>query len=197
MNVIESKIEIACQQVLNNDSSVFSVQWVHIPLRHNGTLTPDFVLNRYFIFLRRFTLGMVIPKWTESGLEFRFLCTGLNLLAFSAPVRVDKDGLSSLTFHICGGRFVQRNRCDRGTFSFLTEKTENKIRVTVLLDNYHPRLLGSASPGRLRKYLYHYTQAHVHKLVTINFLAFLFRELEGKGSRCTVVAAAVRSGEDI
>jgi len=193
----KTKIEIACQQVLMHDASVFSIQWTLLPAQYAATLTPDFVLERYFSYLRRFTLSLVRPAWTENGLEFRLLSTKLHLLAFSAPVHSSEGGVDSLTLHICGGPFVQSKLCDRGRFSFITGIISGGVKVTVQLAEYHPRLLGSTTPGRFRKNLYRLTQAYIHKLVTTRFLAALYRDLAGEKVSFTIVSARIQAGEDI
>jgi hypothetical protein len=192
-----TEIEIACQQVLTHDASVFSIQWTVMPEKYAATLTPDFVLERYFSYLQRFTLSMVRPAWTENGLEFRLLSSKLHLLAFSAPIHTRTGNASSITFHICGGPFVQSKLCDRGCFSFITEKISGGVKVTVRLSEYHPRLLGNTTPGRFRKNLYRLTQAFIHKLSTTRFLAALYRELSGEKSTFTIVTAHIQAGEDI
>ena len=192
-----TNIDIACQQVLTHDGSVFSIQWTVIPEKYSATLTPDLVLERYFSYLQRFTLSLVRPAWTESGLEFRLLSTKLHLLAFSAPIHAGTGVVASMTFHICGGPFVQRKLCDRGCFSFITEKISGGVKVTVRLSEYHPRLLGNTTPGRFRKNLYRTTQAFIHKLATTRFLASLYRELAAEKATFTIVTAHVQAGEDI
>lgn len=180
-----------------HDASVFSIQWTLLPAQFAATLTPEFVLERYFSYLRRFTLSLVRPAWTENGLEFRLLSTKLHLLAFSAPVHSSEGGVDSLTLHICGGPFVQSKLCDRGRFSFITGIISGGVKVTVQLAEYHPRLLGSTAPGRFRKNLYRLTQAYIHKLVTTRFLAALYRDLAGEKVSFTIVSARIQAGEDI
>ena len=197
MKTDDAKIEILCQQVLMHDASVFSVQWTVFPEHHAATLTPDFIMGKYQSFLRRITLSLARPVWTANGLDFRLLSTKIGLLAFAAPIYSDADSISSVTLHICGGHFVQRDQCNRGRFSFMTEKFDGGVKVTVQLADYHPRLLGSLTPSGYRKLLYRLTQACIHKLVTVKFLSNLYQELEGGKISFRVVKAHVRSGEDI
>ncbi len=180
-----------------HDASVFSIQWTVLPAQYAATLTPEFVLERYFSYLRRFTLSLVRPAWTENGLEFRLLSTKLHLLAFSAPVHYSEGGVDSITLHICGGPFVQSKLCDRGRFSFITEIISGEVQVTVRLSEYHPRLLGSTAPGRFRKNLYRLTQAFIHKVVTTRFLAALYRDLAGEKVSFRIVTVHIQAGEDI
>jgi hypothetical protein len=197
MKKAETKIEIACQQVLTQDASVFSIQWAVFPEQHAATLTPDFIMGKYLSFVRRFTLSLARPVLTENGPEFRLFSTKIHLLAFAPPIYSDAGGISSVTLHICGGHFVQRDQCNRGRFSFMYEKFDGGVKVTVQLADYHPRLLGSLNPCRYRKLLYRLTQACIHKIVTVRFLSNLYRELEGEKTSFRVVKAHVRSGEDI
>lgn len=192
-----SKKEIACQQILEKDGSVFSVQWVVIPGHHATRLDPEFIMERYFSYLRFFTLNLVRPLRTESGIEFRLLSSKLYLLSFATPIYFENTVVRSITLHICGGPFVQSRRCDRGSFSFQTEIFAAGVKVTLQLDEYHPRLLGSTTPGRFRKNLYRFTQAFVHKLVTTMFLASLYREMEGSEFLFKTVSVNVRDGENI
>jgi hypothetical protein len=197
MKAAETKIEIFCQQVLAQDSSVFSIQWTVFPAQHSKTLSPDFIMGKYLSFVRRFTLSMARPVLTANGPEFRLFSTKIHLLAFAPPIYSDAGGTGSVTLHICGGHFVQRDQCNRGRFSFMTEKIDGGIKVTVQLADYHPRLLGSLTPCRYRKLLYRLTQAWIHKIVTVRFLSNLYRELEGENTSFCVVKVHVRSGEDI
>jgi hypothetical protein len=191
------RIEIACQQVLKENASVFSEQWIILPGEYAGRLTPDFIMGSYFSYLKRVTLFLAWPVTTEHGVEFRFMATKFHLLTFAAPLYADEDGVNSVTLRICGGPFVQGDQCNRGKFSFCREEVPDGIRVSVRLSGYYPRLLGSRAPGRFRKYLYRFTQAFIHKLVTTRFLAFLYRDLTGARPRFCIAALHEEAGEDI
>jgi hypothetical protein len=197
MKAAEKKIEIACQQVLTDDGSVFSIQWTVIPQRHAVTLTPNFLLDRYQAYLRRVTLSLVRPLQAGEGLAFRLLTTKVTLLTFAAPAYSSDKGIHAVTLQICEGHFVQASCCNRGQFSFITESVNGGVKITVQLSEYYPRLLGSRTPSLPRKWLYQLTQAWVHKIVTVRFLARLYRELEGKGTSFRVVKVCVQEGEEI
>ncbi len=197
MNSEENGQIISCQQVLTGNGSVFSVQWTVLPARHGAILTPQFILDEYLAYLRRFTLSLARPVRTVNGLEFRFLSTKMHLLAFAAPTFSEEGGVRSVTLRICGGSFVQGDRCNRGSFSFLCENVEGGVKVTVRLADYFPRLLGSGSPSLFRKWLYRVTQAAVHRLVTIRFLASLYRKLTDEAPRFRIESVHERDGEDI
>ncbi len=184
---------IACQQVLLEGAAVFSIQWMVMPAVHAPLLTPVALLERYLVHIRRFTLGLIRPARTETGIEFRLLGTTCALLRFNPPLRQGDD---ILTLAIRGGVLVQRDQCGRGELAFLAEPTPDGIKVTLRLSDYSPLLLGSSNPSPLRKWLYRMTQASIHKLVTVRFLSRLYRELTG--NRCVqVVKVQVQSGEEI
>ncbi|HEX8961062.1 MAG TPA: hypothetical protein VF775_05775 [Geobacteraceae bacterium] len=188
--------EIASQQVLRADSSVFSVQWMTLPPRHAPAITPDRLLERYLAHVRRFTLSLVRPVRSAEGIEFRLLATRLSLLSFGAPIAEGDGVTSSTTLRISGGYLVQPRECDRGELSFITDPGSEGIRITVRLADYCPLLLGSRRPSGWRKLLYRLTQALLHKHVTTRFLARLYHELEGRGRRVRVVKVS-GGGEDI
>jgi hypothetical protein len=197
MKAAENRIKIACQQVITDEGSVFSIQWTVLPQRHAAKLTPCFLLERYQDYLRHVTLFLVRPLQTGEGLEFRFLSTKVALLTFAAPTFSSEQGINAGTLRICAGHFVQAACCNRGKFSFIAESVSDGVKISVQLSEYYPRLLGSHTPSLFRKWLYRLTQAWVHKVVTVRFLANLYRELEDEGACFRVVKVFVRKGEDI
>jgi len=197
MDVVKEKKEIACQQVLTEDGSVFSLQWMVLPQRHAAMLTPQFLLQRYLDYLRRVTLSLVRPLRTEEGLEFRLLSTKAALLTFAVPAFSSELSIHAGTLRICEGHFVQAACCNRGKFSFMAESVSDGVKISLQLSEYYPRLLGSRTPSFFRKWLYRLTQAWVHKVMTVRFLAHLYQELEGDESGFRVVKVFVREGEEI
>ena len=187
--------DIACQQVLIHDASVFSIQWVVLPSHHAPQLTPERLLQRYLDHVRRSTLGLVRPRAGGAGIEFRLLVTGFSLLTFRGPLLDTTQHGSSATLQICGGILVQARQCHRGQLVFRSQPVGQGIRVTLELSEYCPLLLGSPVPARWRKLLYRLTQAYIHKFVTVRFLARLYRELQGGSRRVRVVAVTVKEGE--
>ena len=189
--------EIACQQVLMEDSSVFSVQWMSISERLGAGVTPDFLFDRYLAYIRRFTLSLIRPRVMAEGVEFRLLGLPLSLISFTEPVRRKEQHGASISLAICGGFLVQSDQCDRGDLSFLVEEADGGVRLTLRLADFCPLLLGSASPSPFRKFLYRFTQAYIHKVVTVRFLARIYRELAG-GSACVrIVPVRVCQGEEL
>ena len=189
--------EIACQQVLREDSSVFSIQWMTLSARHAVAVEPERLLERYLVHVRRFTLSMVRPVQSAERIDFRLIATRLNLLSFVPPLAAD-DGLTcSITLRISGGYLVQPRECGRGELSFITEPCGKGIKVVVRLADYCPLLLGNRRPSRGRKLLYRFTQAVLHKVVTVRFLVRLYHELEGRDKPVRVVKASGIAGEEI
>ncbi|WP_298271165.1 hypothetical protein [Geobacter sp.] len=189
--------EIACRQVLREDSSVFSVQWTKLPRRLAAGVTPDWLLDRYLAWIRSFTLTMVRPCRTEDGIEFRLAGTAKSLLRFTAPRRLREAEQDSLSLAICGGMLVQPGQSRRGSLTFAVASEREEVRLTIRLNDYFPLILGSASPSRLRKILYRFTQASTHKVVTIRFLARICRHLGGGDGRVRVIRAEGPQGEEI
>lgn len=188
--------EIACQQVLIEDYSVFSIQWMEVPGEYASTLTPSFLLEKYLAHIRRFTFSLIRPTRTEQRIEFRLFTTKISLISFWLPSsRRDNPG-ESLTLDICGGLLVQPQESCKGELSFICEVVAEGVKTTLQLSDYHPLLLGSRKPSKFRKCLYRLTQAYIHKIVTIKFLARLYHELTGKNVCIRVAQVKVKEGEE-
>lgn len=182
--------QIACQQVLVEDNSVFSIQWTDLPSELAADLTPEALLAHYLTAIRRMTGGLIKPVQTADGISFN-LFGSLPLLCFLPP----EPEQSWLALRICGGLLVQRDQCDRGELAFNCSALDSgQIRVILRLSDYCPLLLGSTSPSAIRRWLYRLTQATLHRLVTVRFLAQLYRRLGGTAAKVTTVRVTVREG---
>jgi len=188
--------EIACQQILAEDQSVFSIQWVVIPGVTPLRLTSGWLLDRYLAYVERFTCAVVRPALTENSLEFRLGNSTVPLIKFNLPLHADTMHGTSTTLRICGGYLVQPKECDRGQLDFIVEEVAAGVRITLQLSDYCPLLLGSNRPSLWRKWLYRLTQAYIHKIVTIRFLAMIYRQLTGSRPKSRVVKVALRKGEE-
>ncbi len=185
--------QIACQQVLVEDSSVFSVQWSDFPAAISTGLTPKGVLERYLAYLRYATLTAIRPTRTPDGIEFRLAGSRLSLITFLPS----DDSSDMVALRICGGLLVQRQQCHRGELLFTVNPVPGGVRICLQLSDYCPLLLGSLEPSPLRRWLYRLTQAAIHRLVTVRFLVLLYRELSGGRPAVRVVKAAVRDGRPV
>lgn len=186
----EQPQQIACQQVLVEDNSVFSIQWIELSPELAAGLTPDNVLRRYMAAIRRMTSGIIQPIETSEGVAFSLLGR-FPLLCFLPPVPEE----TGLALRICGGLLVQKAQCDRGELLFQCEPLpDGRTRVLLRLSDYCPLLLGSPRPSIIRRWLYRLTQATLHRLVTIRFLSLLYRELGGTARTVKTVTVQVRQG---
>jgi hypothetical protein len=194
MNKRHDYQEIACQQVLVEDSSVFSVQWSIFPVQIAAELTPIILLERYLAHIRRATFSVIRPTEAASGIELRLLgCRHMSLISFLRP----EEEHMSTTLRICGGLLVQPHQCHRGELRFAVEPTPEGVKVSLQLSDYCPLILGNASPSPVRRWLYRLTQAAIHRLVTIRFLMLLYRDLAGSSASVRVVNANVRDGSPV
>lgn len=186
-------LEIACQQVMVEDASVFSVQWTDLPDAIAGTISAGELLGRYLGYIKKGTLTLIRPVALGSGIEFRLIGTGRSLISFLPPEYDD----GAVTLRICGGFLVQPRRCDRGELRFGVEKLPGYLRVSLQLSDFCPLILGSSSPSPVRFWLYRVTQAAIHRLVTVRFLSLLYHELAGPSAGVRIVKVAVRAGKAV
>ncbi len=185
--------EIACQQILMDDNSVFSIQWSILPESLAAGITPEVLAERYLIYIRSCTWSFIRPCCTDSGMEFRLLNTHLSLINFLPPACEE----NSFVLRICGGLLVQPRRCDRGELRFEVIPGASGTKVSLQLSEFCPLLLGSPHPSLFRHWLYRLTQAAIHRLVTVHFLVLLYRDLAGIASPVRVINVSVREGRPV
>lgn len=186
-------LEIACQQVMSEDASVFSIQWTDLPVVLADKLSAKELLDRYLGYIKKNTLTLIRPMVLESGIEFRLVGTRVSLISFLPP----EDAKEFTTMRICGGFLVQPRQCDRGELRFGVEQLPGKVRVSLQLSDFCPLILGGRSPSLVRFWLYRLTQAAIHRLVTVSFLSRLYRELVGPSAGVRIVKVAVRTGRAV
>ncbi len=185
--------EIACQQVMVEDSSAFSVQWTDLPISMAGELTAVKLLVRYLGYVKKCTLTLIRPVTMETGIEFLLFGTGLSLITFLHPVFTEDFA----TLRICGGFLVQPRQCNRGELRFGVEQMSGSVRISLQLSEFRPLILGNRSPSIIRFWLYRLTQAAIHRLVTVRFLSLLYRQLVGPSIRTKLVNVDVRAGKPV
>lgn len=186
--------QIACQQLLLEDNSVFSIQWTDLP-PGLPRLDGQELLQHYLRDISQQTWGLVRPLVSDQGVTLA-LAGRLPLLRFLPPEPVTRAEGDGLALRICGGWLVQPAQCGRGELLLLTAPLPNgSQRITLRLADYCPLLLGSPHPSWLRRWLYRLTQAALHRLVTIRFLARLYRRLAGAAACVHTVQVAVRDGK--
>lgn len=187
--------EIACQQVLVEDSSVFSIQWSVFPRAIAAGLTVEELLRRYYAHIRSCTASLIRPTFTREGVEFRLLSASISLISLSPPVL--ESAPRAAVLRIRGGLLVQPRQCGRGELRFGVENCAEGVKVSLQLSDFCPLILGGPSPSFARFWLYRLTQAFIHRLVTVRFLALLYRELAGAAAPLRLVSVRVRDGRPV
>ncbi len=192
-----SPLRIACQQILEEDGSFFSVQWADLPNPAGKELNCQEVARRYYRLIRRANLSLIRVAESETGVAFELWPFRHALLRFekAAPEPEEKNG--TVVLKICGGSLVQPGCQNRGELLFRVEERAEGQRVTLQLSGFFPRLLGSPTPTPVRKRLYGLTMGTFHKLLSICFLFGLSRNGRRSPVFPKVTRIAVRSGEDI
>lgn len=191
-----AKDKIAFQQILEADHSVFSIQTVVIPTDKSSELSADMLLQLYFDYIERFTCGLIRPAENPDGIEFRLTGTRLSLIKFSPRLSAESGLAGRITLRISGGLLVQPKECDRGQLDFMVEAVADGTRATLKLSDYCPLILGSSQPSIWRRWLYRLTQAYLHKIVTVRFLAMVYKKITGERLTKDLVRIAVRQGKN-
>lgn len=190
---VEAEI-IVCQQVLEDDHSVFSIQWVVIPREFHYASSSAELLDLYLRYIEKCTVRIIRSVRTGDGVEFRLMKSSRALIKFCQPQHIQIGDGERTILHIAGGLLVQQKQCDRGQLEFMIDKTSGGSRLTLKLSDYCPLLLGGNKPSLWRKWLYRFTQAFIHKIVIVRFLAMVYRSVTGKPVRKGVVNIVVRRG---
>jgi hypothetical protein len=185
--------EIACQQVLVDDASVFSIQRSVFPAMIMEGFSPENLLACYLAFIRACTISIIRPLVLITGVEFRLLGTNWSLITFLPP-EADAD---SVTLPICGGLLVQPGQSNCGEFRLGLEPVTGGVRVSLRLSEFFPLLLGGTSPSTFRYWLYRLTQATIHRLLTVRFLVLLYRKRTGFSPEVRVVNISVCDGRPV
>jgi hypothetical protein len=185
--------EVACQQVLVEDNSVFSIQWTVLPETLAVGMTPELLAQRYLKYICSCTWTVIRPTFGDNGLEFRLFNSRLSLITFLSPAHEE----GALLFRICGGLLVQPRQCHRGELRFDVTAMAGGTKLSLQLSDYCPLLLGGPSPTFFHHWFYRLTQAAIHRLVTVRFLVLLYRDLAGVESPVRVVNVRVREGRTI
>ncbi|MDD2366668.1 MAG: hypothetical protein PHN84_10945 [Desulfuromonadaceae bacterium] len=188
--------KIAFQQILESNHSVFSIQSIVIPFGTYGKLTSTELLTMYLEYIRQSTLGLIQPEKSSDGIIFRLNWTDAAVIKFSPELFAEDGNSQKTTLCISGGVLVQPKECYRGQLDFIVESATGGIRATLKLSDYCPLILGSSQPSAWRRWLYRLTQAYLHKIVTIRFLAMVYRKTTGKRLTKNIVRISVRRGKN-
>jgi hypothetical protein len=139
----------------------------------------------YWVFLSRFTLGLIRVVYTDHGREVVFLGRPLRLLTFRSPEYEVESNRGCVTWRIQRGILVAPRGRDNGYLRLCVERPadadgaqEVTARVTSEVANFYPSIAMSWVPSRLARFaawVYKQTQLRIHVIVTNAFLRSLAR----------------------
>jgi hypothetical protein len=170
--------KIASREIIGDDHSVYSRQWLEFASPDPGVLTPAFLVEKYLAFVRKCTLSLVRPLRSGGETVFSLFGISVPLLIFSGPEFSETAHSHTATLRIDGGLLVQRNECGKGMLSFIIEDLADGVLIAVEVCDYCPLLLGGPRSSKLRKCFYRCSQALIHKVITSRFLRHLYRQIQ-------------------
>jgi hypothetical protein len=139
----------------------------------------------YWVFLSRFTLGLVRVLYTPSGREVVLVARPLRLLTFRPPEYETAPTRGTVTWRIASGILVAPRGRNSGFLRISVERPEPDpggdevtARVSSEVANFYPAIALSWVPSRLARFaawLYKQTQLRIHIVVTNAFLRSLAR----------------------
>jgi hypothetical protein len=139
----------------------------------------------YWVFLSRFTLGLIRVRYTERGREVVLLGGPLRLLTFRPPEYEVEPNRGVVTWGIDRGILVAPRGRGRGYLRLAVERREADapgdwatVRVTSEVASFYPSIAMSWIPSGLAAFgawVYRQTQLRLHIIVTHAFLRSLAR----------------------
>ena len=139
----------------------------------------------YWVFLSRFTLGLIRVLYTDRGREVVLMRRPLRLLTFRPPEYEAEAHRGTVTWRIAKGILVAPRGRNRGHLRICVERPdpdpggdEITARVSSEVANFYPAIAMSWVPRRLTRlgaWLYQQTQLRIHVMVTNAFLRSLAR----------------------
>ncbi len=139
----------------------------------------------YWVFLSRFTLGLIRVLYTPQGREVVLLGRPLRLLTFRPPEYDTEPLWGAVTWKIEKGILVAPHGRNKGHLRICVERPEDdpggetiKARVSSEVANFYPAIAQSWVPSKLARlgaWLYKQTQLRIHVIVTNAFLRSLAR----------------------
>ena len=139
----------------------------------------------YWVFLSRFTLGLIRVLYTPRGREVVLLGRPLRLLTFRPPEYDTEINRGSVTWRIARGILVAPRGRNKGFLRISVERPdpdpggdEITARVSSEVANFYPAIAMSWVPSRLARFaawVYKQTQLRIHIVVTNAFLRSLAR----------------------
>jgi len=185
------KIIATPQGSSTEDGSVTTKQVADVTVpRHelDKIWTPEYLerlARTYWVFLSRFTLGLIRVLYTPESREVVLLRRPLRLLIFRAPEYEIEPNKGAVTWRIDHGILVQRRGRGKGYLRICVERPKDAdgdewvtARVSSEVANFYPAIAASWLPNRLARlgaFLYRVTQLKIHVIVTNAFLRSLAR----------------------
>ncbi|MEA2473147.1 MAG: hypothetical protein QOE06_1062 [Thermoleophilaceae bacterium] len=179
------------QESSTEDGSVTTKQVadVTLPRRELDNIWSAEYLERlartYWVFLSRFTLGLVRVLYTPVGREVVLIARPLRLLTFRPPEYDTEPNRGAVTWRIEKGILVAPQGRNKGYLRICVERPEHDpggdevtARVSSEVANFYPAIAQSWVPRRLARFgawLYTQTQLRIHVIVTNAFLRSLAR----------------------
>jgi hypothetical protein len=137
----------------------------------------------YWVFLSRFTLGLIRVLYTREGREVVLIRRPLRLLTFRPPEYDTEPNAGTVTWRIEKGLLVAPGGRDKGHLRITVERPAETngdewvtVRVSSEVANFYPAIALSWVPrnlARLGAWLYQQTQLRIHVIVTNAFLRSL------------------------
>ncbi|HEX8744943.1 MAG TPA: hypothetical protein VF712_17595 [Thermoleophilaceae bacterium] len=139
----------------------------------------------YWVFLSRFTLGLIRVLYTPQGREVVLVGRPLRLLTFRSPDYDTQPTRGTVTWRIQRGILVAPRGRGRGFLRICVERPdpdpggdEITARVSSEVANFYPAIAMSWIPRQLARFgawVYTQTQLRIHVIVTNAFLRSLAR----------------------
>jgi hypothetical protein len=139
----------------------------------------------YWVFLSRFTLGLIRVLYTPEGREVVLIARPLRLLTFQPPEYDTRPTRGVVSWRIEKGILVAPRGRNRGHLRICVERPdpdpggdEVTARVSSEVANFYPAIAMSWVPSKLARFgawVYQQTQLRIHVIVTNAFLRSLAR----------------------
>jgi len=179
------------QESSTKDGSVTTKQVADVTIPRaelDNIWSPEYLerlARTYWVFLSRFTLGLVRVLYTPEGREVVLIARPLRLLTFRPPEYDTEPTRGTVTWRIETGILVAPPGRNKGYLRICVERPEHDpggetvtARVSSEVANFYPAISQSWVPHRLARFgawLYTQTQLRIHVIVTNAFLRSLAR----------------------
>jgi hypothetical protein len=150
--------------------------------------TPEYLerlARTYWVFLSRFTLGLIRVVYTARGREVVLLGRPLRLLTFRPPDYDIEPNRGCVTWRIERGILIAPRGRGKGYLQLCVERPGDAdggahvtVRVSSEVASFYPSIAMSWVPSRLARFaawVYKQTQLRIHVIVTNAFLRSLAR----------------------